>query len=300
MSIRKVFFLASSAMLVCVGIFGCSRGITLKTKQAQEHFEKRQYKKAIEILETVKPGRRTPSIDILLGKSYSALFEFNKANIILKEMLGRYPSSKDSLIKTYMEIARRFERRKRNDLSVKVYLSLLEVENDYNIGNGFYTLGHFYYLRNDVTKARQFFEKGVVNIIDRKILTKTKSELIDIYEKQGMLKEAFDISLDDPSGEIIFRRGKISYSLAKNFFSKNDFDSALAYCESVVKIKSPKTLLDDTYFLMGEIYSEEGYYTDAIKYYKEVVKLDKYGNNEIAAVARKKIDILTRLHKEGM
>ncbi len=297
---RKSFLFVFSLLFLCFGIVSCSREIAHKQKEAREHFDKRQYEKAVQVLETISPGKRNPNISLLLGKSYSALFEFSKADRILKEMLSRYPSSKDSLIRTYLEIADKFRRRKREDLSVRVYLSILEVESDYNIGNGFYTLGHYFYLRNDIVRARTFLENGVLNIKDRKTLTRAKIELMDIYEQLGMLKEAFDLSGNDESGDIIFRRGKVSYSLAKDFFSKNHFDSALAYCESIIQIKSPKMLLDDTYFLMGEIYSEEGCYRDALKCYKEVVKLDKFENSDIASIARKKIDILSRLYKEEM
>ena len=276
---------------------GCNRDVKKKGKEAREHFKNAEYSKVIEVLETIKPSRRTASLDLLLGKSYSVLFEFEKTDHIFRNTYRKHPSFKDSILVTYMEIADRFERRKRVDLAVKVYSSLHEIESEYNIDKGFYTLGHFYYARNDLIQAKGFFERGINNISDSRVLTKTKIELMDIYENLGMLKAAIEISDNESSTEIIYRRGKMSYELAKEFFSEREFDSALVYCEFVLEINTPKTLIDDTYYLQGEIYSARGSYNDALKCYREVVKMDRFGNNEIASMARRKIEVLTQLNE---
>ena len=197
----------------------------------------------------------------------------------------------------YLLMAERFEKRKRTDLAIMAYTSLLELESEYNIGNGFYILGYHYVETNDLAKAMLFFEKAVEHITDKRLLTKSKIELIDIYEVVGQYREAIEISLEDPSTDIVFRRGKLSYLYARSLFSKKEFDSALTYCESIIVINSPRSLIDDTYFLMGEIFSANNNYKQAVKCYKEVVKMDKFGNNELAALARKKIEVMTRFKK---
>jgi tetratricopeptide (TPR) repeat protein len=287
-------------LIIFLLFVSCNRDVAKKGKKAREHFKNAEYNKVIEILETIKPSRRTASLDLLLGKSYSVLFEFEKTDHIFRNTYRKYPSFKDSLLVTYMEIADRFERRKRVDLAVKVYSSLQEIESEYNIDKGFYALGHFYYTRNDLIQAKEFFERGINNISDSRVLTKTKIELMDIYESLGMLKAAIEISDNESSTEIIYRKGKISYELAKEFFSASEFDSALVYCEFVLEINTPKTLIDDTYYLQGEIYSARGSYNDALKCYKEVVKIDRFGKSEIASMARRKIEVLTQLKEEDL
>ena len=281
-------------LMILLFTSACNVEHKIKERQAREYFNNNQYSKVIETLETIKPSRRSARINLLLGKTYCIQFEFDKADQIFNNTFKRFPSFKDSIITTYLFMAERFEKRKRSDLAIKAYNSVLDIESEYNIDMGFYLLGHYYYDRNDLMRAKELLEKGVENIKDKRVLRKAKVELLDIYEKIGMLKEAIDISAGDPSKDIIFRRGKISYRLAKDFFTTEEFDSAITYCETVLGINSPRTLIDDTYFLMGEIYSSRGNYRDAIQCYKEVIKLDKFGNNELASIAKKKIEILTK------
>ncbi|TET24279.1 MAG: tetratricopeptide repeat protein [Candidatus Cloacimonadota bacterium] len=275
-------------------IAGCSSESAVKLKRAQEHFDNSEYISVIRILETINPVKRGSRVNLLLGKAYAVQFEFEKADHVLKSAFEQFPSTKDSLIAAYLTMAKRFEKRKRVDLAIKAYLSLLGIESEYNIGNGFYVLGHHYYESNDLARAMQFFEKGIETISDPRILRKTKIELIDIYELVGKLKEAIEISANDPSTDIIFRRGKLSFQYAKSLFSAKEFDSALAYCESVIIINAPQTIIDDTYFLMGEIHASNNDYKNAIRCYKEVMKFDKFENNKLAAIAKKKIAVLTR------
>lgn len=294
---KNIFHFTIFTVILFLYLVGCNREAAIKGKQAREYFNNQEYNKVIEILETIKPSRRTATVSLLLGKSYSAIFEFDKADHIFMNIFKRYPYLKDSLVTAYISIADRFEKRKRTDLAVKAYRSLLNIESEYNLDNGFYTLGHYYYIRNDLEEAMNFFEKGIDNITEPHILAKVKTELMDIYDTVGMLKKAIEISVDDSSSDIIYRRGKISYKLAKDLFAGKEFDSALVYCKNIIEINSPKTLIDDTYFLMGEIYSACGNYNNALRCYREVVKLDRFRNSEIASLARKKIGVLTQLRK---
>lgn len=276
---------------------GCNREARVKIARAREHMEKREYGRAVETLETISPSRRTANVNLLLAEVYGIRFEFEKADHALRTTYERFPARKDTVLSAYLSLAERFEKRKRTDLAILAYTSLLELESEYNIGNGFYLLGHHYVETNDLAKAMLYFEKAVEYVTDKRTLTRSKIELIDIYEGVGRYREAIEISLDDQSTDIVFRRGKLSFLYAQALFSKKEFDSALAYCESIIVINSPRSLIDDTYFLMGEIFSADNNYKEAVKCYREVVKLDKFGNSELAAMARKKIEVMTRFEK---
>lgn len=275
---------------------GCNLALRSKEKKAKESFKNHKYSDAIDILETIEPEKRSVDINILLGRSYGAIFEFDKADRIFKQTLKQNPSVKESLLVVYMNIARRFEKRKRTNLAVNAYNSLLQIESDYNIESGFYTLGHYHFLQNNLPEAKKYLEKGIRGITETGLLTKTKIELMDVYETLGMFDKAFEISVDETSKDINYRRGNISFKLAKELFARENFDSALVYCESILVINTPKTIIDDTYFLMGDIYSERGNYSKALKCYKKVVKLDKYGKNRVASMARKKIEAIEQLN----
>jgi tetratricopeptide (TPR) repeat protein len=276
---------------------GCNLAIRGKEKKARESFKNHKYSEAIDVLETINPEKRTININILLGRAYGAIFEFEKADCIFKQTLKRNPSVKESLLVVYMSVAHRYEKRKRIDLAIEAYNSLLQIENEYNIESGFYILGHYYFLQNNLPEAMKYLEKGIQSISEPDLLKKTKIELMDVYETLGIFDKAFEISADETSKDINYRRGKISFKLAKKLFSKEQFDSALVYCESILVINTPKTLIDDTYFLMGDIYSERGNYSKALKCYKQVIKLDRYGKNRVALVARRKIEAIEQLSR---
>jgi tetratricopeptide (TPR) repeat protein len=281
-------------VLLCTG---CNREARVKIHRAQEYMEKHEYGRAAETLETINPSRRTANVNLLLGKIYGIRFEFEKADHALQTTYDRFPAYRDSVLSTYRSIAERFVARKRTDLAILAYTSLLDLESEYNIGDGFYILGHHYVETNDLAKAMLFLEKAVAHVNDRRMLTKSKIELIDIYEVVGRYPEAIELALEEESTELVFRRGKLSYLYAQSLFSKREYDSALAYCESIIVIQSPRSLIDDTYFLMGEIFSANNNYLQAVKCYKEVVKMDKFGNSELAEMARKKIEVMSRFKR---
>lgn len=293
---RRIYFLL---IIVFVFLFfsSCNLGIRNKERKARESFKKHKYSEVIDILETVKPEKRSVNINILLSRSYGATLEFNKADHILKHTLKQNPSAKETLLVVYMDIARRFERRRRKDLAIETYKSIMQIESNYNIESGFYTLGHYHFLQNNLPEAMKYLESGVESISEPDLLTKIKIDLMDVYESLGMFDRAVEISADETSKDINYRRGKISFKLAKELFVKEHFDSSLVYCESILVINTPKTIIDDTYFLMGNIYSERGNYSKALKCYKKVVKLDRYGKNKVASMARKKIEAIEQLNK---
>jgi len=285
-------FLLLSLIFVSFVLFACDREIVKKEKEARTYFDKKQFSKVIEMIEPIKPSRRGPRLSLILGKSYGELMEFNKANLIFNTIAKRYPSYKDSLITVYLLLAKKFEKRKRNDIAVKSYNAILSLEGEYNIGDGFYTMGHYYYALNNVEKAREFFEKGIENITNANILKKARSELMSLYESLGMYKKAVDVSDGDSSTDILYKKGEIEYKLAKELFSRESFDSALVYCQDIIVINTPKTLIDDAYFLSGEIYSSIGDYKSALASYKKVIRLDMYRNTPIASLAKERIKAL--------
>jgi tetratricopeptide (TPR) repeat protein len=273
---------------------GCNREAAVKLRRAQRHIEQNEYARAIEILETINPSNRTARVNLMLGRAYANQFEFEKADHALRSTCERFPAFKDSVLATFLSMAERFEKRKRTDLAIRAYSSLLDLESEYNIEKGFYTLGHYYVETNDLARAMIFLEKAVAHVTDKALLTRSKVELIDIYESLGRYREAIDLSLDDPSTDIVFRRGKLSYLYAQSLFSKREFDSALAYCESVLVINTPRSIIDDTYYLMGEIFSANNNFKKAVECYREVVKMDKFGKSQLAVLARKKIEAMDK------
>jgi tetratricopeptide (TPR) repeat protein len=287
----------SLLLLALVFLSACNREARTKIKRAREHMEKHEYGRAVETLETIDPAKRTADVNLLLAEVHGIRFEFEKADHALRTTYDRFPAAKDSVLTTYLSMAERFRKRKRADLAIRAYTALLDLESEYNIGEGFYILGHHYVETNDIARAMLFLEKAVEHVTDKRMLTRSKIELIDMYEAVGKYREAIDISLEDPSTDIVFRRGKLSFLYAKSLFSKKEYDSALVYCESIIVINTPRSLIDDTYFLMGEIFSANNNYGEAVRCYKEVVKMDKFGNNELAEMARRKIEVMTRFNK---
>ncbi len=296
MKTGKALFIGLIAIWL-VFFSACNREARVKMRRAQEHIEKHEYGRAVETLETIEPSRRTPGVNLLLAEVHALRFEFEQADHVLRATYERFPACKDTVLVSYLLMAERFQQRKRTDLAIRAYAALLDLENEYNIQDGFYILGHHYAETNDLAKAMLFFEKAVEHVADKRLLAKSKIELMDIYESMGKYREAITLSLDDTSTDIVFRRGKLSFLYAQDLFSKKEYDSALAYCESVIVINTPRSLIDDTYFLMGEIFTADNNYSEAVKCYREVVKMDKFGNNELAAYARKKIEAMSRFHK---
>ena len=67
------------------------------------------------------------------------------------------------------------------------------------------------------------------------------------------------------------------------------YDSAQVLFELITAHNDPKSLLDDAYFYLGEIYLKRGEFKAALEAYKKVLRLNPYEKGEIIKVTKERI-----------
>ncbi|MEA1996670.1 MAG: tetratricopeptide repeat protein, partial [Gemmatimonadota bacterium] len=108
---------------------------------------------------------------------------------------------------------------------------------------------------------------------------------------------------DDPDLEQArWHRGLCCYPLAQKLFEDGEIEQAFYYLDEVISAGQPQHLVDDAYFLRGEILLSQNFPDEAKEAFSQVVKLNRvYWKEKIAEQARKRIqeiEMNKRIDKE--
>lgn len=80
--------------------------------------------------------------------------------------------------------------------------------------------------------------------------------------------------------------GRVAYQLAESGWKAGDAGSALGYIEEVLAFGQPPFLMDEAWFLRGEILAEQGQTREALTAFEQVLSLNPSGQGRIVEEAR--------------
>ncbi len=159
-----------------------------------------------------------------------------------------------------------------SEAAVLLETALLQVENKELKGRGYYLLGQLLQKNEDPARAFQAYSNVKRNFPDYEYIYWAEIKRAEVSRLQGSTDLAVSIYRsmlrDDKNAE---RRDKIYFQLARTYETQGNFREAEAAYERVLRnsnAAAPGTLLADTYYRMGRIYSEQyGNYDEAAAYF---------------------------------
>jgi len=235
-----------------------------------------------------------------IGKVYVMKGDFFQA----KRYFDRYFSAHDSepdaeVLLDYLQIA--VERGRAGDTTTMVHAleEILQIDPSYSLGRYFFDLGEFYYHQADYRKAIAYYLRGIP--LHGKLNNKAQHffYLAESYEK---LEDYFNAFLyfdqfvilypDHPEVEQArWHRGSCCYPLAREMFDQGDIEQSFYYIDQIISSGQPQHLVDDVYFLKGEILLADKRPDEAKQAFRQVLKLNRYyWKEKIAEQARVRIE----------
>ena len=187
------------------------------------------------------------------------------------------------------------------DFTAKLMLEkILEYDPEFELGVRNFFLGDFYFDSREYDRAIDFYESGIkydsLNLNTRFRLAQCyiyEEELLSAYQN---LRKGIEIH---ENLRFKYWLGKVSYMLAKKRFNEGNFSSAELYLAQVISLGLPKVLLDDAYFLLGDIRLGQEKYKEAESCYRKVLRINQFAKPKIVRDAEERIKVVKSMEERS-
>ena len=99
----------------------------------------------------------------------------------------------------------------------------------------------------------------------------------------------------NPNWELKYELGKVSFHLGKKLFKEGNYVMAEKFLKETISIGLPEVLIDDAYFLLGDIAFSKNDTKQAEIYYRKVIEMNRFSSNAIVRKAQKRIELCNRM-----
>lgn len=170
---------------------------------------------------------------------------------------------------------------------------ILEYDPGFDLGARNFFMGDWYFDSMNYDKAIDFYKVGIgydsLNMDARFQLAQCyihDGELLSAYQE---LKEGVEIH---KHWRVKYWLGKVSFMLAKKRFEERNYSSSELYLAQVISLGLPKVLLDDAYFLLGDIRFAQEKYKEAESCYKKVLSINQFAKPRIVRDAKERLRVV--------
>jgi len=280
-------------------LIGLSAGIALGSgcrqdpeKQAEDLIESGKYREAISKLETLVQKEERGRSLLLLGDAYARLKDFNQADSCYRRALSSDSTLKSKVLTAYLYLGDELSSSKEDPLAVKAWERVLTLAPDYELEERFYHLGDYYFTSQNYRRASQLYARALSSSPFSQLAREGRYRLVLSLERLGELEQALrwcQESGASANGDLLYEEGKIAYSLAEKSLRDGDAERALQLLRRTMELEQPRILLDDAYFMAGEIHFQREEYEEALGFYRKVISTSPYQKGGVVQKARARI-----------
>ncbi|HID32444.1 MAG TPA: tetratricopeptide repeat protein [bacterium (Candidatus Stahlbacteria)] len=205
---------------------------------------------------------------------------------------------RDSVTEVYLRSIKKHILVKDYDRAEKLFADLVRIVPNPNLGDEIRYLGEIYYRERNYMYAIPILEGVLESETTKTKIWKVKRMLIECYNEEKFYNRALtlieELIEDGLNGSLVIARGMAYYRIAEMFKNAGEFDSAEYYARATIENLMPKSLIDDSYFILAEISEDRGDTARAISFYKKVIRLNPYLKGPLVARARARIESLSQ------
>lgn len=236
----------------------------------------------------------------LEGEIYLRLNDPRRAINSFERLINEAPDWKDKVLKKLDIAGEKAMRSGMDYTAVMIYRKIKEFNPDYQLGEKNFLLGDWYFDLRNYEKSIEYYEKGLsVDSLNKEARFKLaqcylhRDNLISAYE---VLKRGIELG---DYWRFKYWLGKTSYRLAEKRFSSGNYTSTELYLGEIISLGIPKVLVDDAYFLLGEIRLSQERYSEAKSCYRKVLQINKFAKPKIVRDARERLEIVKNMEEKN-
>jgi tetratricopeptide (TPR) repeat protein len=262
------------------------------------------YNKAFEYYHSLRPTRALillenstiPKEIYLQGEIYLNLNDPRRALKSFERLIDTDPRWKTKVLKKLLQAGNESSKKGKDFMAVMIYSKILEFEPEFDLHEKNILMGNWFFDSGDYEQSIDYYIKGINyearNEDLRLKLARCYINTNDLVSAYDVLKEAIK---DLPGWRLRYWLGKTSFDLAEKRIKEGNYDSAELYLKELISLGIPKVLIDDAYFLMGDIKLSREEYTDAANYYNKVLDLNKFAKPKIRREAEEALEIIKNM-----
>jgi tetratricopeptide (TPR) repeat protein len=265
---------------------------------------KSNYNKAFEYYHSLRPTRalillensNIPKEIYLQGEIYLNLNDPRRALKSFERLIDIDPRWKTKVLKSLLQAGNAATRRGKDFMAVMIYSKILEFEPEFDLEEKNILMGNWFFDSRDYEKSIGYYIKGLEYDTRNEEL---RLKLAQCYININDLISAYDILKEStkelPSWRLRYWLGKTSFKLAKKRIEEGNYDSVELYLKELIALGMPKVLIDDAYFILGDIKLSQEKYEEAAKYYNKVLDLNKFAKPKIRKEAEEALKIIKHM-----
>ena len=243
---------------------------------------------------------------LLSGMICAHLADFKGTQDALDKCLEYNPALKLDAVEIYFNLLDRLESTN-GEYIILTLNQIIFLAPDIDLGHYHYHLGFYYFdkLDNDKTIFHLTHALSACpenSLVDHSLFTIARAyRNIKNYE---MSYHYFLLTKPDQFSSLektdfYFQFGETCYHYANQLIENHQDEAALPVISQLLYIHQPTTLIDDCYFLLGEIYSRLDRTDLATQSYQRVIDLDPFQRDRLVFLAKDRIKSLRSGKPDG-
>lgn len=281
------------SLLLVAFFFACGNR-DFRISKAREFIRKWDWGRAQIELE---PFKKKPDAEALylLGQCAIGKNTFDDAHRFFKSAMAIDTSYIDSVDQVYKSLIQKSMRVNDADRAAFFFDQILSLSPRPFFEPSFLNLmGDIYWDRQEYAKAALTYETSLKVDSTSPAAKEVMTKLIDAYEKSNNLKKALALVeiryAKTKSSLLLMRLGKYYFDIGIGYFQEKTMDTAQSYLMKIVESNAPQSLVDDSYFYLGEISFDQGDFARAKTYYEKVLHLNPYRKGTLVEKAKQRLE----------
>lgn len=232
-------------------------------------------------------------IQYLLGYCYLKKNEFGEAAIYFQKSLVNSEFFKDSVIALYNGLSRNAIKIKEPQRALFFYGEIAKLVPTYEQTSNLFLIGDLNFDNGNYPASIQAYTKALAIDSISKQARRVKQKLVKALFESNSFYKALLLAQEQyeklKTAANLLQLSEIHFALGYNLLNEGLLDSAEVFFELIISMQEPKSLLDDAYFFVGEIYLKRNNLDKALEAYKKVLRLNPYEKGEVVRKAKERI-----------
>ncbi len=232
-------------------------------------------------------------IQYLLGYCYLKKNEFGEAAIYFQKSLVNSEFFKDSVIALYNGLSRNAMKIKEPQRALFFYGEIAKLVPTYEQASNLFLIGDLNFDNGNYPASIQAYTKALAIDSISKQARRVKQKLVKALFESNSFYKALLLAQEQyeklKTAANLLQLSEIHFALGQNLLNEGLLDSAQVFFELIISMQEPKSLLDDAYFFVGEIYLKRNNLDKALEAYKKVLRLNPYEKGEVVRKAKERI-----------
>lgn len=232
-------------------------------------------------------------VQYLLGYCYLKKNEFGEALTYFEKSLVINEEYKDSVIAIYNNLAANALKIDESERALFFYEEIAKLVPAYEQASNLFLIGDLNFNSGNYPASVQAYIKALAIDSTSKQARQVKQRLVQALFESSRFYEALELAEQQyenlKTAANLLQLNEIRFALGNDLFNQGLLDSSQVFFELIISMQEPKSLLDDTYFLIGEIYLKRNNFDKALEAYKKVLRLNPYEKGEVVKKAKERI-----------